>query len=364
MQTARSDASASSQHAGAAGRRRWRVGRGRSWPVAVLAWTVLLCGAVATAVYLAGRVLGDATGWLYVANMSMFLWLTPLVVLCVVGVALRSWPAVVACLVPVIAWVATFGPLFVPDLMTPAPAADLRVMTYNMHGDPDVPSVGNVVRQVEQADPDVLLLQEVAPFSRRRLLDRLSDDLEHHHFAEINPAAPAASGTAVFSQLPIRGTRPVTGLPDASRPMDIVVVEAPNGPLAVASLHLITPDDGCKSGEVSACVASLGQVGRDAAVRRVEIEQVAAALPDGPLVVGGDLNSGTANDPRRRLLDAGLVDLQRASGSGPGFTAERAGLPFRIDWLFASRDVTPVRAWVGPLDRSDHRPVIADVALR
>jgi endonuclease/exonuclease/phosphatase (EEP) superfamily protein YafD len=35
----------------------------------------------------------------------------------------------------------------------------------------------------------------------------------------------------------------------------------------------------------------------------------------------------------------------------------------RIDWLFASRDLTPVREWVERRDGSDHRPVVADVTL-
>jgi vancomycin resistance protein VanJ len=95
-------------------------------------------------------------------------------------------------------------------------------------------------------------------------------------------------------------------------------------------------------------------------VRRAETERIAAALPPGPLVIGGDLNSSTFNVPRRQLLSTGLRDLHRAAGAGPGFT--RFGL-FRIDWLLASRDIVPVREWVERRDGSEHQPVVADVAL-
>lgn len=90
---------------------------------------------------------------------------------------------------------------------------------------------------------------------------------------------------------------------------------------------------------------------------------MAALLPEGPVVVGGDLNSSTRNVPRRHLLSTGLVDLHRAVGSGPGFTRFRWHGLVRIDWLLASRDLTPLREWVERRDGSDHRPVVADVAL-
>ena len=320
----------------------------------------LAYGAFATALYAAGRIAGDATGWLYVSNMSTFYWLTPAIGLLAVAVAAR-WPLpAVACVIPAVAWAATFGPMFVPDA---APAAsNLRVASYNMHGDPDAPGVEHVVRLVARSAPDVLLLQEVALFSREPLVDTLSAILPHHHFSGVNPKVPAASGTAVFSRLPIRDTRPVTGLPRISRPTDVVTLDTGTGPLAVVSLHLVTPDDACKAGALTDCVASFGQLARDAALRWREVNRVLASLPSGPVVLGGDLNSSTLNSPRRQLIDAGLVDLHRAVGSGPGFTAQRAR--FRIDWLFASTDIAPVDEWVGPLDKSDHRPLIADVALR
>jgi endonuclease/exonuclease/phosphatase (EEP) superfamily protein YafD len=340
----------------------WRGLRDAGFLVSTAAWLTLAYGASATALYAAGQIAGDATGWLYVSNILSFYWLTPAVGLLAVAVTVR-WPVpAVACVIPAVAWAVTFGPMFVPNAVSTA--SNLRVVSYNMHGDPDAPGVEHVVRLIARTAPDVVLLQEVAPFSRQPLVDTLSTRLPYHHFSKVNPTAPAASGTAVLSRLPIRNIRPVTGLPASSRPTDVVTLDMDERPLAVISLHMITPDDGCKTGSLADCLSSVGQLGRDAAVRRREMDRVLAALPAGPVVVGGDLNSSTLNSPRRQLIEAGLVDLHRAVGAGPGFTAERARLAFRIDWLFASTDVAPVHEWVGSLDKSDHRPLIADVVLR
>jgi endonuclease/exonuclease/phosphatase (EEP) superfamily protein YafD len=132
--------------------------------------------------------------------------------------------------------------------------------------------------------------------------------------------------------------------------------------VTVVSLHLNSPCGVCMS--PGATLSQLRVLEGESRLRNIEIERVTAALPAGPLLVGGDLNSGTRNVPLRRLLSAGLIDLHRAVGSGPGFTRLRRYGLIRIDWLLASRDITPVREWVERRDGSDHRPVVADVVMR
>jgi endonuclease/exonuclease/phosphatase (EEP) superfamily protein YafD len=108
----------------------------------------------------------------------------------------------------------------------------------------------------------------------------------------------------------------------------------------------------------------LTKITQDSALREAETQRVLAAMPPGPAIIGGDLNSSTANMPRRLLMASGLTDLHRAVGSGPGFTrvgAFRGAL--RVDWLFASTQVIAVREWTAHRDGSDHRPVVADVRI-
>lgn len=333
--------------------------RGEGRIASAVALGTLVYGLGAGTLYMLGWVLGDATGWLYVTNVSTIYWLAPAVGLCAFAVAARWWLPALACALAAVVWLATFAPLFVPQ--AEATSSDLRVATFNVRPDS---GIDHVIRLVEREQPDVLLVQELLGESQDELADALAPVLAHHHFSRINRGS---HGTAIFSRFPVARTREIGSLPAVSRPMDIVTLDTGEGPLHVASLHLTSPCDECLSsdlGDVRRNAASLAPLGRESDLRRSEMARVIAGLPTGPLIVGGDLNSSTHNTPRRRLLAAGLTDLHRVRGSGPGFTAFRRQLGFRIDWLFASDDLTPVRTWVGPIDLSDHRPVIADLALQ
>lgn len=322
---------------------------------AVLAWLMLLYGLGAGILVGLGWWRGDITWWLFVANLSVFYWLAPTVVCVVVALLRRWWPVAGVCAVGAVIWLGTFGPLFVPQRA--ADVETLRIATYNVSPEPQVE---HVARLVDRARPDVLLVQEVLPGVQDTLADALPS-LPHRHYAAVNTRAPGGGGTAVLSRFPIVGIQPVEGLPRTSRPTDFVSLDTGDVVVTVVSLHLTSPCGKCRGRDGPA--ARMRALERDAQVRQLEVARIAAALPTGPLVVGGDLNSGTFNVPRRRLLSTGLTDLHRAVGAGPGFTRFRSYGLFRIDWLLASQDLVPVRAWVERRDGSEHRPVVSDVAL-
>jgi vancomycin resistance protein VanJ len=330
-------------------------GGGPLWSTAI-AWLMLLYGLAAATLVVLGWWLGDSTWWLFLANLSLFHWLAPTVVASLIALVRRWWLVALVSMVGAAVWLAIFGPLFVPQR---AAATDsLRVATYNVSPRPDVE---HVARLVERTRPAVLLIQELLPTAQDDLV-RMLPALPYHHFAPVNADAPGGGGTAVLSRLPIVGVRPVEGLPPSSRPIDLVSLDTGHGVVTVVSLHLNSPCGVCMS--PGATLSQLRVLEGESRLRNIEIERVTAALPAGPLLVGGDLNSGTRNVPLRRLLSAGLIDLHRAVGSGPGFTRLRRYGLIRIDWLLASRDITPVREWVERRDGSDHRPVVADVVMR
>ena len=330
-------------------------GGGPLWSTAI-AWLMLLYGLAAATLVVLGWWLGDSTWWLFIANLSQFHWLAPTLVVSLIALARRWWLVALVSMVGATVWLAIFGPLFIPQR---AAAMDsLRVATYNVSPRPDVE---HVARLVNRTRPAVLLIQELLPSAQDDLV-RMLPALPYHHFAPVNAAAPGGGGTAVLSRLPIVGARPVEGLPPSSRPVDLVSLDTGHGVVTVVSLHLYSPCGVCMS--PGATLSQLRVLEGESRLRNIEIERVTAALPAGPLLVGGDLNSGTRNVPLRRLLSAGLIDLHRAVGSGPGFTRLRRYGLVRIDWLLASRDITPVREWVERRDGSDHRPVVADVVMR
>jgi len=337
-----------------AGTGRWsprtRLAHGRIWAKMVAALFAVY-GAAAAVLLGAGWWWGDATWWLYLSNLSAFYWLAPTIPMAAFAALRRWWQVAALCMVGAVGWLVTFGPQFVPQ---PVPAtATLRIASYNVSPLADVDHVAELVDRVQ---PDLLLLQEVVPEAQ----DDLAALLPYHDFAEVNAGAPGGGGTVVLSRLPIVDSQPIDGLPADSRPANIVTVDTGDGTAAVVSMHLASPCSDCTDDPPRIEEQGLAS---EAETRRVEVDRIAQGLPSGPLVVGGDLNSSTLNTPRRRLLETGLVDLHRAVGSGPGFTRHDWHAWFRIDWLLASRDVTPVREWVDRQEGSDHSPVVADIAL-
>lgn len=77
---------------------------------------------------------------------------------------------------------------------------------------------------------------------------------------------------------------------------------------------------------------------------------------DGPTIVLGDFNT-PPNSDGHRLLSRTLRDCFDEVGSGFGYTF-RADIPiWRIDYIWASRDLVPCRAKVERERLSDHRPL-------
>lgn len=93
-------------------------------------------------------------------------------------------------------------------------------------------------------------------------------------------------------------------------------------------------------------------------------------LESGPGIAAGDYNATPWNDGYRITSQAGR-DTWLAAGTGIGMTfptrARRLGMLFptvRIDHMFATPGITPVRAWLGPATpQADHIPLVAEFSL-
>lgn len=324
------------------------------------AWWALsaVFGVAATLAFVAVRWLQDDRQLTYVAGVLAFWWLLPAVVLLLVAVLRRRWGVTATLAVPAVAWLWVFGPLFLPGapaaLATEA-AVELRVATFNVS--PKEES-GHVVELARRAEADVLLLQEVLPEARRSL-ERDLDEYPYRWFSDITHRAPGGGGVAVVSRYPIIDVDPVEELPEGARPTAVVSLDADGHELAVVPVHLASPCAECLREHVS----KLGNTGEATRIRRAETPRLVAALPDVPVIVGGDLNSSVLNEPLSAFTRAGLTDVHRAVGWGPGFTRGSKRNVARIDFLLAGNGVTPLRSHVERARGSDHRPVIADVRL-
>ncbi len=100
-------------------------------------------------------------------------------------------------------------------------------------------------------------------------------------------------------------------------------------------------------------------------VRDDKFEQLERLLPpDGPMLVMGDMNTPPTSRYWRSLR-AQMIDAFDAVGCGLGysFVWRRKWPILRIDYVWAGGGATPLRCWTEEAAPSDHRPVLAEIAL-
>jgi endonuclease/exonuclease/phosphatase family metal-dependent hydrolase len=222
----------------------------------------------------------------------------------------------------------------------------VRVVVYNVRGFRDgLNRVANVVRHFE---PDVVLLNESGP---RRRLRRFAREVGMH--AAADPWSPLRR-----------------------RVKDAVLVRAP---LRVVSSRLHRFPTRSRVYPRGALLAQLGRAGYRFWAVAVHLgltpaeatrhaEELADLLRgvDGPVLVGGDLNS-TPDRAAVRFLSDRFWDAWLLGGDVEGDTFPAEDPTARIDYLFVSEGVAVERVAVpgGPDVRaaSDHRPVVAQLTL-
>ena len=87
------------------------------------------------------------------------------------------------------------------------------------------------------------------------------------------------------------------------------------------------------------------------------------AFPRLPAIVAGDFNA-SANDPAYDLLKPQFTDAFSSVGTGWGNTYHRAFPLLRIDHIYSSDKLIPLRSRAIKIPHTDHRMVVADYIFR
>lgn len=196
------------------------------------------------------------------------------------------------------------------DAVTVEPRSSVRVLSYNVLADEIAVDrrIPALMRVMEQARPDVLALQEVAPW----FLDWIAGAgwLAEFELARIDGQIARPNGQLIASRLPIGATR-FRRLPGAQgRTVLITEVELGAGErLCVATTHMesFLEDGPIRAAQLDAIFAELARERDDPGV-------VAT-------VFCGDLNFGDGEQPDSAHLDPEFVDLwTRLEAGDPGYT--------------------------------------------
>jgi endonuclease/exonuclease/phosphatase family metal-dependent hydrolase len=190
------------------------------------------------------------------------------------------------------------------------PRSRVRVLSYNVLADElaldrRMPAL---MRTMDAAQPDVLALQEVAPWFLRWITG--SGWLADFEIAQIDGLPARPNGQLIMSRLPTRATR-ARRLPGAqARTVLISHIElGPDESLCVATTHM---ESYLEDGPIRA--QQLDVIFEELARERNDPRVVAT-------VFCGDLNFGDGEQPDSAHLDPEFVDLWTALRPGqPGYT--------------------------------------------
>ncbi|MGW4796324.1 endonuclease/exonuclease/phosphatase family protein [Nonomuraea sp. NPDC004297] len=258
--------------------------------------------------------------------------------------ALRRWAAGAVALATVLALTAVLLPRGLPDGNPVAEGPVLRVLAANlMVGEG---STAGLMALVERLRPDVLTLQELTPDAMRRLEEAgLRRTLRH----AVTRPLTGVGGSAVYARFPLK----------------------PAGYLKIGSFGqvgaLLTHPDGTRVEVVSVHPCAPKRLGRQPCWQ-AGLDALPRGGGDTLRVLAGDFNATLDHLPMRALLDSGYRDAADVTGAGfrgtwPQFGSWLQAPPVTIDHVLADARMAVLDFRVLSLNRTDHRPVFAELRL-
>ncbi|MFC6017500.1 endonuclease/exonuclease/phosphatase family protein [Plantactinospora solaniradicis] len=317
------------------------AGRRRRVPLTVVCWLFVAPGLGWAAIRLGGLERGPLVQLLAFTPYLAAWTVVPLGL----ALAVRRWWAAGAAALAAVILVGLVAPRALSDEPPVAGGPILRVLTANLLAGAAEPTA--LVELVRAQRVDLLAMQEFTPDAEAALdQSGLAGLLPYR---QVNPE-PGTTGSALYSRLPLRdvGTRRNTG--GFSQAYGTVQPDA--GPaVLVESVHPMAP-------------ATLSRL----PAWHDDLRAQPSATPRGPLrILAGDFNATLDHAALRRLLDTGYSDAAASVGAGltgtwGPYDGDRIP-PVTIDHVLVDRRIAVRRVAVFPLPGSDHRPVLAEVAL-
>lgn len=230
----------------------------------------------------------------------------------------------------------------------------LKVMTWNIrHGER---GLGAILKHIRAVDPDILLLQE----THQAQAGESAESFLRRNLPEYT--AVGGEETMILSKLRVRDSH-VSELQISSgrRFVPKAEVEFEGQAITVYSVHLlngIRPDWFRSPTQLPRLVTHAMHR------RNAQIQQIESAISsDGPRIVGGDFNTLPHGEVYGHFAQK-YIDGFAQAGRGVGFTFPDWMPTARIDQLWSTPTLVPVRVEVIKNHASDHFPVVGHYILK
>jgi endonuclease/exonuclease/phosphatase (EEP) superfamily protein YafD len=293
----------------------------------------------------------DRFWWLALINTVALYIFVPLLLFLPLAFFYRRWRCLLGLCFPLGVFLAFYGPLFFPSLPV-ALAQDSRqitVMSFNMlfaNTDFD-----EIARMVNANSPDIIGLQEVPENGDKSLLEKFASTYPYHAFLPIENT----HNVGILSRFPIQE---VTALPKPlERAFQATVLVDGKRHLQVIVSHLIP------NYPMSDAVR-LAQGWYD--IRAAQASYIANLVKQRkvPNLMICDCNF-TESSETYMLTRKAMHDSFYDVGWGFGHTMTGPFFPVgRIDYIWYTKELQPIEAYVPSGGGSDHLAVIAKLAIR
>lgn len=221
----------------------------------------------------------------------------------------------------------------------------LRVITLNCGEF----KYGNPASDIAAWQPDIVLLQDIAPTQVRMIADVIYGGHGDYRVHDTNGII-----TRWRIQREIR---------NPTQRDHQVTIQTPTGAsIEVVNVHLRTAATDLRlwdrlAWQTHRTNRALRE--NELTLTRNILEQT-SGFPNTPTLLGGDFNS-PASDVVHRQLSRDFLDAFATAGTGWGDTFQRRLPILRIDHIYATRHFTPTRCCAVTTRNSDHRMVVADL---
>ena len=225
----------------------------------------------------------------------------------------------------------------------PAPATSKTARAMLMNILAHNGNTERVLEAIEQADPDLLVLEEVTP--------KWADELKILHSTypyRVAEPQEGCFGIMLLSKHPIKNSK-VVFIGTEELPSITADIYFPNGEISVIGTHPLPPVGGRFSKSRNDQLAALPEI----------IHQ-----QKHPVLLIGDLNVSPWTPHFGRLVkNSGLKNSMQGFGFQPTWPAQLPFLKIPIDHVLHSEGITIYNRMVGKSVGSDHLPVIVDFSM-
>ncbi len=300
-------------------------------------------------------------------NAFAHMLMLPALLLLPLGVLLRRpWVALFQ-LLPALTFWQTYRRFFLPrPPIVPRPdSRQIKVLTFNIHGEADI--LDPMVKILQACDADIVALQELSREAADCFKAALS---ERYPYQALYTTRYASQGQGVLSRFPITAERYWQNPHIAMHTLGHLRVEldVEGTTITLYNAHPIHP--------------GMGNDGFSTRPRGAEIDVILAqaASDSGPILIMGDFNMTDQSEDYERITQR-FGDSFGTVGWGMGFTfpdlSDFQSLPsywplpvrlfrfLRLDYIFHNSYFQPLHTYVWPTaGGSDHRPVFAELTLK